>query len=94
MSYHGENDGGVSFLAWGGAGDDLVRASMVADPGSVAPAPGGFRANLEGEAGDDQLTLYISAPREVAVQGYIDGGEGTDQGITNSPVIEIKNCTP
>ncbi len=85
MSYQGLNDhGGVSFFAYGNEGNDTIRMSMVADRGSVAPAPGGFRGIIEGNDGDDDIYFHLSASSDVSTyQTSINGGRGRDRATTN-----------
>lgn len=94
MTYQGlVKSGGVSFFGYGGTGNDLLRSSLTADPGSFAPAPGGFRAMMYGEDGNDQLLLNIFAPPAVsATQVLLDGGAGVDIGTGNIHPSRIINC--
>ncbi len=98
MAYNGLNDhGGVSFFAYGNEGNDTIRMSMVADPASVSPAPGGFRGIIEGNDGDDDIYFHLSAPRAVStVESSINGGRGRDRAYTNidpTKIFEVENIT-
>lgn len=95
MTYAGLNDhGGVSFFGYGGDGNDLIRMSLWADPHSVAPSPGGFRAQAFGEAGDDSILLLIDAPKAVDTwSSLIDGGDGkNDFAWTNLDPGQVTDC--
>jgi len=94
MAYSGLVDhGGVSLFAFGEEGNDFIGMSMLADPASVAPAPGGFRGIIE--AGDNNDTIYfeVSAPDSVSTeQTSIDGGGGTDLAVTDLDPSHVTNC--
>lgn len=93
MNYAGLVDhGGVSFFAYGNEGNDQIRMSMIADPASVAPAPGGFRGIIEGNDGDDTIYFDLSASSAVGHdQTSIDGGRGADRAFTNIDTAHIYN---
>src|SRR6185369_4996106 len=76
MAYSGLVDhGGVSFFAFGNEDNDTIGISVLADPASVAPAPGGFRGFIEGNDGDDNIFYNLSASDSVSTdQVGIDGG--------------------
>lgn len=94
MAYSGLVDhGGVSFFAFGNEDNDTIRLSMLADPASIAPAPGGFRGIIEADDGNDAIFFKHSAPSTVSTdQLSIDGGDGTDHAHTSLDPADVSNC--
>lgn len=93
MNYSGLVDhGGVSFFAFGNEENDIIRLSMVADPASDAPAPGGFRGIVDAGEGNDGIFYNLAAPSAVSTdQTSIDGGGGIDHALTNLDAGSVSN---
>jgi hypothetical protein len=92
MAFSGLVDqGGISFFAFGNEDNDTIRLSMIADPASVAPAPGGFRGIIDAGDGNDAIFFQVLASSAVSTaQTSIDGGDAIDHALTN---IDLGNVT-
>jgi hypothetical protein len=83
--YRGENDGAVSIRDFdGGDGNDIIRGLIHEDAGST-----GVNAGIvHGGDGDDQLALVLNT-LSVPLLGLLDGGAGTDTGVSTANVTKI-----
>jgi hypothetical protein len=88
--YRGENDGAVSIRELdGGRGNDLIRGTYFADPGSTGIAV----AAAHGGAGDDFMSLSLFGP--IVVPSLLDGGSHVngDVGFA-TPNVTVINVNP
>jgi hypothetical protein len=84
--YSGKNDGALTMKSVGWLGNDFVYQAMWEDPASVGQLTG----VVTGDAGNDNLSLFISAPAAVPpVLALLDGGAGADTGAASAVVTVV-----